>query len=218
MKATKEYATKTLNILKKEFPNAKCALNYQNNWQLLVATILSAQSTDDRVNMVTVELFEKYPHVEDMATADIEDIKRIIKSVGVFNQKAKYLKGSALKVLENFNGIVPNTMKDLIMLPGVARKTANVVLGVGFNINEGIAVDTHVRRLSNRLHLSKSDTAEKIEKDLMPLFKQENWERVNALFIQHGRKTCTARSPQCKNCPLRDICPSAKFFLSKKQV
>lgn len=211
MKANQEHAKKVYEILEQQFPNAKCALNFANKWQLLAATILSAQSTDIRVNQVTVELFSKYGEVNLMAEADIEDVKKIIKPVGFFNQKAKFLTNTAKKIISDYHGVVPGKLSELIKLPGVARKTANVVLGVGFGVNEGIVVDTHVKRLSLRLGLSKANTPESIEQDLMKLYDQSLWEQISTLLIHHGRKTCVARKPHCKKCPLKGICPATNL-------
>ena len=189
-------AQEILKRLKKEYPNAQCALTHKSAWELLVATILSAQCTDERVNKVTPELFAKYPTVEDVNNMDIENLKKIIRSTGFYNNKAKNIKGAAKVVVEKYDGKIPDNMEALLTLPGVARKTANVVLSVWFHKNEGVVVDTHVKRLSQRYGLSKEKTPEKIEKDLMKLYPQEEWERISTLLIHHGRAVATARNPQ----------------------
>ena len=196
-------------ILKNTYPGAKCELEFSSTWQLLVATILSAQCTDIRVNLVTKGLFEKYPDALSTSKADVADIINYIKSTGLFNNKAKFIIATAKIIVNDFAGKVPNTLSELITLPGVARKVANVVLGVGFNINEGIAVDTHVNRLSQRLGLSKSITPEKVERALMKLFPQADWENISTLLIHHGRNICRAKNPKCESCPLAELCPSA---------
>ena len=189
-------AQEILKRLKKEYPNAQCALTHKSAWELLVATILSAQCTDERVNKVTPELFAKYPTVEDVNNMDIESLKKIIRSTGFYNNKAKNIKGAAKVVVEKYAGKIPDNMEALLTLPGVARKTANVVLSVWFHKNEGVVVDTHVKRLSQRYGLTKEKTPEKIEKDLMKLYPQEEWERISTLLIHHGRAVATARNPQ----------------------
>lgn len=199
-----------LEILKTNYTNAKCALNFQSSWQLLVATILSAQCTDERVNIVTKELFLQYPDMDSYLVMDLSLLERLIRSTGFYRQKSKYIKSAALKIHEDFNDEVPNKMEQLLQIPGVARKTANVVLSVYFNINEGIAVDTHVRRLSQRLGLTRHNDPVKIEKDLMNMFEKDDWERVSTLLIHHGRKICKAKRPLCDICPLGKLCPSYK--------
>lgn len=189
-------AQEILKRLKKEYPKAQCALIHKSAWELLVATILSAQCTDERVNKVTPELFAKYPTVEDVNNMDIESLKKIIRSTGFYNNKAKNIKGAAKVVVEKYAGKIPDNMEALLTLPGVARKTANVVLSVWFHKNEGVVVDTHVKRLSQRYGLTKEKTPEKIEKDLMKLYPQEEWERISTLLIHHGRAVATARNPQ----------------------
>ncbi len=197
--------------LKKRFPNVKCALNYTTPLELLVATILSAQCTDVRVNIVTKDLFKKYKTAADFAAAPQEQLQEDIRSTGFFRNKAKSIRGAAAQIIENFGGKVPDNMAELLTLPGVARKTANVVLGDAFNTAEGIAVDTHVTRLSNRLKLTahKTNAGDKIEKDLLSLTPQKNWSLLSHLLIHHGRATCTARKPDCAACVINDLCPSA---------
>jgi endonuclease-3 len=200
---------KVLTILKQTYPGAKCALDFNSDWQLLVATILSAQCTDVRVNLVTKELFAQYPDVQAIQKMDINVLKELIHSAGFYNQKAKFIKAAAAKVCTEFQGKVPRTMAALITIPGVARKTANVVLSVAMGINEGIAVDTHVTRLANLLGLTENQDPVRIEKDLMQLYPSADWERVSMLLIMHGRNICKARKPDCAHCPLNQICPAA---------
>lgn len=201
-------ADRILNLLKAEYPNAKCALNFQDAWQLLVATILSAQCTDERVNQVTPRFFKTFKNVAAVNSAGIERIISVIRPTGFFNNKAKFIKASAAKIVKDYQGKVPDNMQELLTLPGVARKTANVVLAEYFHKNEGIAVDTHVSRLAQRLGLSVEKDAPKIEQDLLELFKQEDWGNASQLLIHHGRKICKARKPECSICPLREFCPS----------
>jgi len=196
--------------LKKEFPNPECALTHKNAFELLIATILSAQCTDERVNKVTPALFETFSSPETMALATFPEIEKLIHSTGFYKNKAKSLIGSSQKITEDYKGIVPSTLEELITLPGVGRKTANVVLGNAFNVIEGIVVDTHVMRLSKLLGLTKQVSAEKIELDLIKLFQKKEWVEISHLLILHGRKTCIARRPKCSTCPLFEICPSRK--------
>lgn len=196
--------------LKREYPNAKCALNFSNPHEMLFATILSAQCTDAMVNKVTERLFAKYPTLEDYATADPEELQQEIRATGFFRQKAKNLQATARKLLDEFGGEVPQTMEELTTLPGAARKTANIVLGNSFGKVAGIAVDTHVRRLSQRLGLTSNEDPVKIEKDLMDLVPKDRWFELSYLFIEHGRAVCRAPVPRCGECVLADICPSAR--------
>ncbi len=205
-----KYSKKILDTLMKFYPEIKCALNFESPWQLLVATVLSAQCTDERVNKVTVALFEKYPNVEDYIDIDLSELEKLIFSTGFYKNKARYIKAAAMKVVDSFQGKVPSTMEELITIPGVARKTANVVLSEAFNINEGIAVDTHVKRLSNKLGLTKHNDPKKIELDLMAEYDQRDWRNITHVLITHGRRYCFARKPNCKECPLGKICPSYK--------
>jgi endonuclease III len=200
--------------LREIYPDARCALDHRNAYQLLCATILSAQCTDARVNMVTPTLFAKYPTPFELARAKPEDVEEIIKSTGFFRNKAKSLIGMARALVADHGGKVPNTMEALRVLPGVGRKTANVVLGNAFGINEGITVDTHVARLAKLLGLTRHDDPAKIERALMPLFPQEEWALLSHLLIFHGRQVCIARRPQCGRCVLADICPSARLPVS----
>lgn len=198
-----------LRRLKAEYPDARCALNHDSPYQLLVATILSAQCTDARVNMVTPALFAKYPSVHELARADQTELEEMIKSTGFFRNKAKSLLGMARAVVADEHGELPRSMEGLRALPGVGRKTANVVLGNAFGLNEGITVDTHVTRLSRLLGLTRHDDPEKIEQDLMKVIPREDWTLVSHQLIEHGRRVCIARRPQHHLCVLRDICPSS---------
>jgi len=196
-----------LSRLGSEFPDADCALAHENPFQLLVATILSAQCTDERVNKVTPDLFLKYPDPPAMANADEAELQEAIRSTGFFRNKAKNLKGAARAIVEKFKGRVPDTMEELLELPGVARKTANVVLGTWFGIADGIVVDTHVSRLSQRLGFTAHSNPSRIEKDLMAKVPKEEWIAVSHELILHGRKTCKAQKPRCESCFLADLCP-----------
>lgn len=207
---------KILDLLEKEYPEAKVSLNYVNPLEILVATILSAQCTDVRVNLITKTLFKKYKTVEDYSKADIKIFEQEIRSTGFYHNKAKNIIAAAKMILKDFNGEVPNSMEKLMQLPGVARKTANVVLFNGFGKIEGIAVDTHVKRLSQRLGLSENDVPDKIEQDLMKVLNKKEWGRVNYLLIEHGRKICDAKKPKCLECILQKFCPSKKFFYPGK--
>lgn len=191
------------------YPDAHCELDFQNAYQLLVATILSAQCTDRRVNMVTPALFAKYPNAAALSSARQEDVEDIIRSTGFFRNKAKNLIGMAGAVVERHGGDIPATMDELVRLPGVGRKTANVVLGNACGINEGVVVDTHVQRLVGRLGLTSETDPEKIEKVLMELYARDRWTLLSHLLIWHGRRVCEARKPRCGDCALNTICPSA---------
>lgn len=205
----KAHAAVILERLLAEYPHAHCALDFTNAFELLSATILSAQCTDKRVNMVTPALFTAYPDAAALAAARQEDVEEIIKSTGFFRSKAKSLIGMAAGVVEHHGGEVPADMDALVKLPGVGRKTANVILGNAFDRNDGIVVDTHVTRLSNRLGLTKQTDAVKIEQALMPLFPQQYWTMLSHLLIEHGRQVCDARKPKCGECVLADVCPSS---------
>ena len=196
--------------LSARYPNAHCALDYRSPLQLLIATILSAQCTDKRVNMVTPALFAEFPTPQALADADPERIEELIRSAGFFRAKTKSIMGMAKALVERHGGEVPTAMEELVRLPGVGRKTANVVLGNAFGINVGVVVDTHVTRVSGRLGLTTHTDAVKIEQDLMPLFPREEWTMISHLFIEHGRTICIARNPKCAECPLNDICPSSR--------
>ena len=206
----KERAPEIYRRLEREYPDAECALDHRNPYELLVATILSAQCTDKRVNMVTPALFAKYPDAERMSTANPDELQEMIKSTGFFRNKTKSLLGMSSAVVEKHSGNVPDRMEDLVKLPGVGRKTANVVLGNAFGRDEGVVVDTHVTRLSNRLALSREADPVKIEQDLMALFPQNQWTMVAHLLISHGREICDARRPLCEKCVVNDLCPSSR--------
>ena len=195
-----------LKGLDEAYPHAECALTHHSPWELLVATILSAQCTDVRVNMVTPELFRRFPTIEAMAQASLEEIEEKIRTAGFFHNKAKSLQGAARKVLSDFNGQVPQTLAELVTIPGAARKTANVVLGVCFGKAEGVVVDTHVFRITRRLALTKGDTPQKVEQELMRVLPQSRWISFSHQIIYHGRQVCTARKPQCDRCNLEQIC------------
>ena len=202
-------ATEILSRLKVEYPEPRCALNHRTAYELMVSTILSAQSTDVRVNMVTPELFKRFPDPASMAKADANELKTLVHSTGFFNNKTKSLLGATTRIVDTYKGNVPDTMEDLLTLPGIARKTANVILGTWFRKNEGVVVDTHVHRLSHRLGLTKHNDPVKIERDLMRLFPQDEWTNLSHRLIQHGRQVCVARVPRCAVCVLGpDVCPS----------
>ena len=205
-----ERVREIIRRLDQEYPDSTTSLDFSNPYELLVATILSAQCTDARVNMVTPELFAGYPTVDDLAAARREDVEEIIRSTGFFRQKTKSLLGMADAVVERHGGEVPKTMKDLTGLPGVGRKTANVVLGNAFGKDVGVVVDTHVKRLSGRLGLTSHTDPVKIEKDLIRLVPRERWTDLPHLFIDHGRAVCKAPTPICEECVLADICPSSR--------
>lgn len=193
------------------YPDAHCELDYRNPYELAVATILSAQCTDKRVNMVTPELFRRWPNADALSQAPREEIEQVIQSTGFYRNKAKSLSGFATQLMEKHGGEVPAVMDELVVLPGIGRKTANVVLGNAFGINEGVVVDTHVQRLSNRFGLTKETDAVKVERALIPLFPRDSWTMLSHLMIWHGRRVCDARRPKCGDCALADICPSAEI-------
>ena len=194
--------------LRETYPDAHCELNYSSPLELLVATILSAQCTDKRVNIVTAELFRKYRSAADYANADLTELEQAIKTTGFFRNKAKNIQACCRKLVEKHDGEVPSTMEELIHLDGVGRKTANVVLGNAFDINVGVVVDTHVGRLSERLDLTKETNPEKVEQDLMKLVPREQWTLFSHWLIWHGRRRCSARKPDCANCEISELCPS----------
>jgi endonuclease-3 len=198
-----------LDALEDLYPEVECELVHDNAFQLVCATILSAQCTDERVNKVTPELFAKFPTPEAMARAPLPTLEKLIRSTGFYKQKAKSLKGTATGLIERFHGQVPKTLAELTTLPGVARKTANVVLGTSFGIAEGVVVDTHIQRLSMRLALTRSSDAKGIEQDLMQVLPHESWVRAGHQLIWHGRRVCFARKPNCAGCTLAPFCPSA---------
>jgi endonuclease III len=205
----KQRSRKILNSLASLYPDATCSLTYATPVQLLVATILSAQCTDERVNKVTPRLFDRFPDALAFAEAEREEIETLIRSTGFFRNKAKNIQGACQKIVTEFNGEVPQKMELLLQLPGVARKTANVVLAHAYGIIEGVTVDTHVKRLSNRWQLTKSDNPIHIERDLMSLLPQPEWENFSIRTIYHGRAVCKARKPECQACQLVDLCPTA---------
>lgn len=204
-------ASEIARILRKRYPGARTALNYNNALELLVATILAAQCTDARVNMITPGLFKKYRTAAEFARASQEALQEEIRSAGFYRNKAKNIRGACAKIVADFAGQVPDNMEALLSLPGVARKTANVVLGDIFNKREGIVVDTHVTRLSRRMRFTKhkSNQGDKIEKDLMSLVPMKDWTVFSHVLVFHGRETCTARKPKCADCVVRELCPSA---------
>jgi endonuclease-3 len=204
----KQRANEVLVRLKRRYPDATCTLHYQTPLQLLVATILSAQCTDERVNQVTPALFARFPDAAALATADIRELENLIKPTGFYRNKARHIQGACRKILSDFGGQVPKEMSQLLTLPGVARKTANVVLAHAYGINAGVTVDTHVKRVSYRLGLTEHSDPIRIERDLIELIPQPDWENWSIRLIYHGRETCTARNPRCHECLLRDICPA----------
>ena len=202
-----------VRLLRELHPDAKCALDFENPLQLLVATILSAQCTDERVNKVTPVLFARFPTAQDLAEADREELEQIIHSTGFYRNKAKNVQEACRRIVSEYGGEVPSNMADLLSLTGVARKTANVVLGNCYGIADGIVVDTHVKRLSERLGLTAQTDPEKIERDLMALSPQPDWIDLSHLLIFHGRRVCDARKPRCAGCPISYLCPSAVLVL-----
>lgn len=198
-----------IELLEKQYPKAKTALHYSSPLEILVATILSAQCTDKRVNIVTKSLFKKYKTAEDYANADLNELEQEIRSTGFYRNKAKNIKNTGRMLVEKFDSQVPNTMEQILELPGVARKTANIVLSNAYGVIVGIAVDTHVRRLAMRLGLTENKNPNKIEKDLMQIVPKSHWKRINNLLIFHGRNVCKARKPKCDSCVLNKLCPSA---------
>jgi endonuclease-3 len=216
IKNQKQRALAILSGLKALYPDATCSLNYESTVQLLVATILSAQCTDERVNKVTPTLFASFPDAPALAGANREELESLIRSTGFYRNKAKNIQGACQKIVTEFDGQVPQTMPELLQLPGVARKTANVVLAHGFGIHEGVTVDTHVARLSNRLGLTDSDKPIRIERDLMQLLPQPDWENYSIRIIYHGRAICKARKPNCTDCQLAHLCPSASILSSDR--
>jgi len=207
-KRNKNKAEDIIKLLKKEYPNVKLALIFNNPLELLVATILSAQCTDERTNRVTKNLFKKYKSIKDYARADLKTFEEDIKATGFYKNKAKNIISACSQVIEKFKGKVPKTMEELTTLPGVGRKTANVVLTFAFGKTEGISVDTHVRRLSQRLGLSKNNDPNKIEQDLMKIIPKKDWGNFSCLLMEHGRKICLAKKPFCEKCILKHLCPS----------
>ncbi|RMH20034.1 MAG: endonuclease III [Gemmatimonadetes bacterium] len=209
-RALRERANRIFELLAEEYPDAECALRHRSPFELAVATILSAQTTDERVNMVTPELFGRYPDAHALAAADLAEVEEIIRSTGFYRNKARNIVGFAQALVEEHGGEVPRSMEALTALPGVGRKTANVILGNAFGIDEGIVVDTHVKRLSRRLGLTREENPEKIERDLMVLFPRERWTLLSHLLIFHGRRVCDARRPRCEACVVAGLCPSSR--------
>jgi endonuclease-3 len=209
----KDRARKIISRLKKIYPEAKTALHHENPLQLLVATILSAQCTDERVNIVTKELFQHYHTAKDYAKANPKVLEQQIRSTGFYRAKTRNIISCCAMLVEKYNGKVPDTIEQLTQLPGVGRKTANVVLGAVWNKAEGVVVDTHVRRLSQRLGFTKEQNPEKIERDLVKIIPQHSWILFSNLLIWHGRKICKARKPKCLECPVNNLCPSANSFV-----
>jgi endonuclease III len=205
----KQRALEVLVRLKHFYPDATCSLNYETPMQLLVATILSAQCTDERVNKVTPALFARFPDAATMAIADLSEIENLVRSTGFYRNKAKNIQAACRMIVKDFDGQVPHSMEQLLLLPGVARKTANVVLAHAYGINAGVTVDTHVKRLTHRLGFTKHTDPIRIERDLMPLLPQADWENWSIGLIYHGRAVCKARSPACGVCQLAELCPSA---------
>ena len=209
---TKEFVTEIIARLQETHPDAHCELNYETPHQLLVATILSAQCTDERVNMVTPPLFARYQTPADFAAADRTELEEMIRSAGFYRQKAKFIQESAHTIVHDYGGKLPREMASLLKLKGVARKTANVVLGEIYHIADGITVDTHVKRIAHKLGLTSTNKDPvKVEKELMAIIPQEQWIQISHLLIFHGRRICAARRPDCPNCPLNDLCPSAEL-------
>ncbi|MFH1915287.1 MAG: endonuclease III [Pseudomonadota bacterium] len=204
---TKNRAREIHARLKHRYPAPAPALDWTDAWELLVATVLAAQCTDERVNTVTPTLFARWPDIASLAEADVAELEAVVRSTGFFRNKAKNLKAAASRIMEVYGGEVPRTMAELITLGGVARKTANIVLSNAFGLHEGIAVDTHVKRLAFRLGLTKNTDPVRIEKDLMPLYPREAWGEINHFLVYFGREVCPARSPRCATCELEDICP-----------
>ncbi len=210
---TKKKVIELIKILKKAYPDAKCSLNFDTPFQLAIAVMLSAQCTDERVNKTTPKLFSKYKTPHDFVTAPLDDIEQIITPCGFHKTKSNNIKNMAIMVEEKFNGILPDNMGDLMSLPGIGRKSANVIMLDAFDKPQGIAVDTHVKRISNKIGLSSKKEPEKIEQDLLKVIPKEYLKDVNHVFIWHGRKTCKALTPDCTNCPIKDYCKS--FYKNK---
>ncbi len=211
----KKRTEQIIKLLKQAHPDAHCALNHSNAFELLIATILSAQCTDERVNIVTADLFRKYRKPEDYLKVPATELQQDIRTTGFFRNKTKSIQGACKVLIEEFGGEVPQTMAELLRLPGAARKTANVVLGVAFGIAEGVVVDTHVSRLSQRLRLTKQKEAGKIERDLMELVPRKDWIIFSHLLIFHGRRICKARRPLCEECVVEKLCPSSMLRTGK---
>ena len=205
----KKDAIKVVEILKNTYPDAKCSLDFKTPFEMLVAVCLSAQCTDDRVNKTTPSIFARFDSPEEFANADIKELEALVHPCGFYKNKAKNLKAAGQKIVADFNGKVPNTMEELMTIPGVGRKSANVIMLEAFNMPQGIAVDTHCKRIANRLGLSNEREPSKIEQDLLKILPSEYYKDVNHIFIWHGRNTCTSQNPKCSTCPVRDYC---KFY------
>jgi endonuclease III len=215
--AQKTRGAEILYRLKQLYPNAVCSLDYETPLQLLVATMLAAQCTDERVNKVTPALFKRYPNAAAFASADLEELESLVRTCGFYHNKAKNIRATGARIIEVFGGEVPRTMEDLTSLPGVARKTANVISSNAYHVNLGFTVDTHVTRLTNRMGFTKNQDAVKIERDLMKIFPQPEWEQTSIHLIYHGRAICDARKPLCDQCDLADLCPSAGNVVIKRK-
>ena len=209
---TQKKIIEIIEILKKYYPDAKRSLDFKSPFELAIAVMLSAQCTDERVNKTTPALFSKYSTPYDFLNADVSTLEKLIHPCGFYKKKKKNMKNMAITIVEKYNGILPNNMNDLITLPGIGRKSANVIMLDAFNDPQGIAVDTHVKRISNRIGLSKNSNPEKIEQDLLKLVPKKYLKDVNHLFVWHGRYTCKAPTPNCKNCPIKEYCKSSKKF------
>lgn len=205
----KKDAIKVVEILKNTYPDSKCSLDFKTPFEMLVAVCLSAQCTDDRVNKTTPSIFARFDSPEEFANADIKELEALVHPCGFYKNKAKNLKAAGQKIVADFNGKVPNTMEELMAIPGVGRKSANVIMLEAFNMPQGIAVDTHCKRIANRLGLSNESEPSKIEQDLLKILPSEYYKDVNHIFIWHGRNTCTSQNPKCSTCPVRDYC---KFY------
>jgi endonuclease-3 len=209
-KAKRERAAAIYRLLEEEYPEAHCELDHRSPFELAVATILSAQTTDERVNQVTPELFRRFPDADSLAGAPQDEVEEIIRSTGFFRNKARNIIGFAVSLQEDHDGEIPRDIRTLSSMPGVGRKTANVILGNAFGINEGVVVDTHVKRLSRLMGLTRETTPEKVERDLIPLFPREDWTMLSHLLIWHGRRVCDARKPACERCAVSHLCPSSR--------
>lgn len=218
MRNAQERIAEIIKILRENYSHSRTVLEFETPLQILVATVLSAQCTDNKVNQITPFLFRKYKSAEDFAAADQKILEEEIRPTGFFRNKARSLINASKKIVEDFGGVVPDNMEDLLTLPGVARKTANIVLSSAFRKAEGIAVDTHVRRLAQRLGLSKEKIADKIEKDLMNIVPKKDWLDFNYMLVNHGRKVCQARKPGCPSCVLKHLCPSAHYFYPEEKL
>ena len=211
MKLNKTEINNFIKTLKSTYPDATCSLDFETPFELVVAVMLSAQCTDERVNKVTPEIFAKYSTPEDFANIELDELEKLIHSCGFYKNKAKNIKACAQKIVKDFNGVVPHTMEELTSLPGIGRKSANVILLEVFGLAEGIAVDTHAKRISNRIGLSDKKEPEKIEQDLLKIFPKEYLKDINHLFVWHGRNTCDSRNPKCNDCSIKDFCKTYKL-------